>query len=92
MGYGRDVCLSQTLKDNLRLFTPEVLDRINQVVVAAGHAVVGHTTDAGLKGRCDSFVVETNVLFPLTDWILTDCFDLENLFRPRSFHKKIPPP
>ena len=30
----------QTLKDNLRLFTPEILDRINQVVVEAGHALV----------------------------------------------------
>jgi len=30
----------QTLKDNLRLFTPEVLERINQVVVDAGHALV----------------------------------------------------
>jgi hypothetical protein len=30
----------QTLKDNLRLFTPEVLDRINAVVVRAGHALV----------------------------------------------------
>ena len=28
----------QTLKDNLRLFTPEILDRINQEVVRAGHA------------------------------------------------------
>jgi hypothetical protein len=27
----------QTLKDNLRLFTPELLDRINQEVVRAGH-------------------------------------------------------
>ena len=27
----------QTLKDNLRLFTPEILDRINQEVVRAGH-------------------------------------------------------
>jgi len=30
----------QTLKDNLRLFTPELLDRINQEVVGAGHALV----------------------------------------------------
>jgi hypothetical protein len=30
----------QTLKDNLRLFTPDILDRINQVVIAAGHALV----------------------------------------------------
>lgn len=30
----------QTLKDNLRLFTPELLDRINQEVVSAGHALI----------------------------------------------------
>ena len=30
----------QTLKDNLRLFTPELLDRINQEVVGAGHVLV----------------------------------------------------
>lgn len=27
----------QTLKDNLSLFTPEILDRLNQEVVLAGH-------------------------------------------------------
>jgi IS5 family transposase len=30
----------QTLKDNLRLFTPEILDRINREVVCAGHRLV----------------------------------------------------
>ena len=30
----------QTLKDNVSLLTPEVLDKINQVVVKAGHSVV----------------------------------------------------
>ena len=30
----------QTLKDNLRLFTPELLDRINQEVVSAGHPLI----------------------------------------------------
>ncbi len=30
----------QTLRDNLRLFTPELLERINQVVVQAGHCLV----------------------------------------------------
>ena len=30
----------QTLKDNVSLLTPEILDRINQVVVNAGHQVV----------------------------------------------------
>lgn len=31
----------QTLKDNVSLFTPEVLDEINQVVIKAGHNLVG---------------------------------------------------
>ena len=30
----------QTLKDNLRLFTPQLLDRINREVVGAGHGLV----------------------------------------------------
>lgn len=30
----------QTLKDNLRLFTPEILGRINTAVVRAGHALL----------------------------------------------------
>lgn len=62
----------QTLKDNVRLFTPEVLDKINQVVVKAGHAVVGHSPDEGLKGRCDSFVVETDVHYPTDINLLFD--------------------
>jgi hypothetical protein len=33
----------QTLKDNLRLFTPEILDRINQEVVKAGHLLLKKT-------------------------------------------------
>ena len=35
----------QTLKDNLRLFTPELLDRINQAVVDAGHVLVKKRTE-----------------------------------------------
>ncbi len=62
----------QTLKDNLRLFTPEVLDKVNQVVVKAGHAAVGHPEDADLKGRCDSFVVETDVHYPTDINLLFD--------------------
>jgi hypothetical protein len=49
-----------------------VLDRINQVVVKAGHAVVGHATDGGLHGRCDSFVVETDVHYPTDINLLFD--------------------
>jgi len=62
----------QTLKDNLRLFTPEVLDTINRIVVTAGHTAVGHLEDADLKGRCDSFVVETDVHYPTDINLLFD--------------------
>jgi hypothetical protein len=30
----------QTLKDNVSLLTPEILDKINQLVVSAGHKIV----------------------------------------------------
>lgn len=30
----------QTLQDNISLFTPEILDQVNQIVVAAGHQLV----------------------------------------------------
>ena len=62
----------QTLKDNLRLFTPEVLERINQVVVEAGHALVKKSPDDVLEVRADSFVVETNVHFPTDINLLAD--------------------
>jgi len=62
----------QTIKDNLLLFTPEVLDRINRVVVAYGHMIVGHRKNEALQGRCDSFVVETDVHFPTDINLLYD--------------------
>jgi len=54
----------QTIKDNLRLFTSEILDRVNQEVVSAGHALVKKSPDAALHVRADSFVVETDVHYP----------------------------
>ncbi len=62
----------QTLKDNISLFTLEVLDKINQVVVAAGQDFLGKKKDEELKGRCDSFVVETNVHYPTDINLLLD--------------------
>jgi hypothetical protein len=62
----------QTLKDNLRLFTPEVLGRINEVVVAAGHALVKKSPHEGLEARSDSFVVETDVHYPTDINLLFD--------------------
>ena len=54
----------QTIKDNLRLFTPAILDRINQEVVRVGHTLVKKSPDAALHVRADSFVVETDVHYP----------------------------
>ena len=75
----------QTLKDNVSLLTPEMLDRINQVVVNAGHQLIkkkerdddpGSLPDPAaedqLRGRCDSFVVETNVEYPTDTRLLFD--------------------
>jgi IS5 family transposase len=61
----------QTIKDNLKLVTPEVLDQINQAVVRAGHSLVKKSLNDGptahelpLDARCDSFVVKTHIHFP----------------------------
>ena len=62
----------QTLKDNVRLFTPELLDKINQIVVDAGHELVKKKADEVLHGRCDSFVVETDVHYPTDISLLFD--------------------
>lgn len=62
----------QRLKDNLSLFTPEILDRINQEVVRAGHQALKKSPDESLKARCDSFVVETDVHFPTDINLLWD--------------------
>jgi IS5 family transposase len=62
----------QTLNDNLRWFTPELLDRINIIVVNAGLRCLGLQPDTALHGRCDSFVVETDVHFPTDINLLWD--------------------
>jgi hypothetical protein len=62
----------QTLKDNVSLLTPEILDRINTLVVDAGHSLVKKKDGEKLRGRCDSFVVETNVHYPTDINLLYD--------------------
>ena len=61
----------QTIKDNLKLMTPEALKEINRIVVQFGHEILGKK-DAPLKGRCDSVVVETDVDYPTDIKLLTD--------------------
>ena len=71
----------QRLKDNLVLLTPEVLGKIDQLVVKAGHAIIKKTPsdkkkdepgDDHLKGRCDSFVVESHIEYPTDTRLLFD--------------------
>jgi hypothetical protein len=62
---------SQTIKDNVSLLTPEILEQINQVVVNAGHQLFKKKDDI-LNGRCDSFVVETDVHYPTFTTLLFD--------------------
>ena len=62
----------QTLKANVSLLTPELLDEINQLIVSAGHVLVKKKADEALRGRCDSFVVETDVHYPTDINLLYD--------------------
>ena len=62
----------QTLKDNVSLFTPALLDEINQLVVGAGHGLLKKKENEALRGRCDSFVVETHVHYPTDINLLYD--------------------
>jgi len=63
----------QTIKDNVALLTPELLDSINTVIVKAGHDLVSKKKDPlVLRGRCDSFAVETDVHYPTDVSLLFD--------------------
>ena len=62
----------QTIKDNVSLLTPQILDEINQIVVQTGHDLMLKNKDGKLKGSCDSFVVETDVHYPTDTNLLFD--------------------
>jgi len=62
----------QSLKDNVRLLTPELLEQINGLVVAGGHVLAKKKPEQNLRGRCDSFVLETHVHFPTDLNLLMD--------------------
>lgn len=61
----------QTLKDNVSILTPEALSRISEVMIGAGHAVVKKKEEE-LLGKCDSYVLETDVHFPTDLSLLLD--------------------
>ena len=62
----------QTIRDNIALLTPAILDEINQIVVKAGHKIISPNKDLELRGSCDSFVVETDVHYPTDTNLLFD--------------------
>lgn len=62
----------QTLCDNIRWFTQDILDDINRIIVQAGNQQLGITKDDVLHCRLDSFVVETNVHYPTDINLLWD--------------------
>ncbi len=62
----------QTIKDNLALIGPDLLDQINQIVVRSGHSIVMGKQDVELRGSADSWVVETDVHFPTDTNLLFD--------------------
>ncbi len=62
----------QRLLDNVSLLTPELLAAINKVLVQEGHTVLEHSAGEALRGRCDSFVAETDVHYPTDVSLLWD--------------------
>jgi len=62
----------QTIKDNVALFTPEVLDKLSQIFVKYGHKIAGKKEDEGLRASCDSTVTKTNVHYPTDINLLWD--------------------
>ena len=62
----------QTIRDNIVLLTPQILDEVNQIVVTAGHRIISKKKEPELRGSCDSFVVETDVHYPTDANLLFD--------------------
>ncbi len=62
----------QTVVDNVSLLTPELLSAVGRLVVESGHAVARKKPGGPLRGRCDSFVVETDVHYPTDVNLLWD--------------------
>ena len=62
----------QTVIDNVSLLNAELLSEISRVVVQSGHEVARKKPGETLRGRCDSFCVETDVHYPTDVWLLWD--------------------
>lgn len=59
----------QTIKDNVKLLTPELVDKINKIVIDSGHNLLGGKKKSELHISVDSSVTKTDVHYP-TDYNL----------------------
>src|SRR5271167_2389777 len=57
------------IRDNLCLLRPQTLEKINHLIVAAGHELVPEAIEAV---RGDTFVVETNIHYPTESTLIQD--------------------
>lgn len=57
------------IRDNLTKIRPETLERINHLVVDAGHELAPHAAETV---RADSFVVQTNIHYPTDSSLIRD--------------------
>ncbi len=62
----------QAIKDNVSLLKIETINKIDLVAIGVGHALVKKNEEDELRGRCDSFVVETKVHYPTDINLLLD--------------------
>jgi len=61
----------QSIKDNVSLLDEETINKINEVVVRAGHKLV-KKKDGGLRIKADTYVLESDVHFPTDVNLLWD--------------------
>ena len=57
------------IRDNLCLLRPEIIQKINELIVAEGHGLV---PEAAKRTRADSFVMETNIHYPTESSLIRD--------------------
>jgi IS5 family transposase len=57
------------IRDNLTKIRPETIERVNHLVVAAGHELAPHAAETV---RADSFVVQTNIHYPTESSLIRD--------------------
>jgi len=58
-GYGL-----QTIKDNVKLISREIIEEIDSLVVVTGHSLIKKKEDEKLRLSIDTYVLESNVHFP----------------------------